>query len=62
MDFCKCGSIRINEECSNAHCPSKSKKHKDWVVNGRTMDFKKPVSYVEATEFARRLTIKEKNI
>lgn len=61
MDFCKCGSIRINEKCSNEHCPSKSQKLKDWVAEGRAMDFKRPVSYEEAANLARRLNAKGKN-
>ncbi|MGE4282725.1 MAG: hypothetical protein AB7G87_03300 [Clostridia bacterium] len=60
MDFCKCGSILINEKCSNEHCPSKSQKLKDWVVDGKTMDFKKPVSYEQAAKLAKKLKMKEK--
>ena len=60
MDFCKCGSILINEKCTNEHCPSKSQKHKDWVIDGRAMDFKKAVSYEEAAKLAKRLNMKEK--
>ncbi len=61
MNFCKCGSILKNEKCSNEHCPSKNKKLKDWVVEGRAMDFKKPVSYEEAAEQTRRHIMRERN-
>lgn len=61
MDFCKCGSILINGKCSNEHCPINSQKHKGWVIDGRAMEFKKPVSYEEAADLARRLNMKEKN-
>ena len=61
MDFCKCGSIIINEKCSNEHCPSRSQKHKDWVIDGKNMLFKKQVTYEKAAEHAKRLDMKEKN-
>jgi hypothetical protein len=61
MEFCKCGSIQINEKCSNEHCPFKNQKLKDWVIDGRSMDFKNPVSYKEAAGLARRLDKKKKN-
>ena len=61
MDFCKCGSFLINGKCSNVHCPSKSQKLKDWVIEGRSMDFKRPVTYEEAADLARRLNLKDKN-
>lgn len=61
MDFCKCGSILINGKCSNKHCPGNNQKHKDWVISGRKMDFKKPVSYEEAADMARKLNMKEKD-
>ena len=61
MDFCKCGSILINDKCSNAHCPSKTKKLKGWVIEGQTMDFKKAVSYEDAAKFAKRLNINDKD-
>lgn len=60
MEFCKCGSMRINGKCSNEHCPDKSDKHKDWVIDGRVMDFKKPVTYDEASGLAKKLSVKEK--
>ncbi len=61
MDFCRCGSIIINEKCSNAHCPDKNQKCKDWVVGGRALDFKKPVSFDAADSIARRMNAQEKN-
>ena len=60
MDFCKCGSIMINDKCSNEHCPGKSQKNKDWVIDGRGMDFIRPVSYEEAAGQARRLNKQDK--
>ncbi|MDP4117553.1 MAG: hypothetical protein Q8903_15575 [Bacteroidota bacterium] len=62
MDFCKCGSIKINGKCSNAHCSEKNQKRKDWVVGGMAMDFKKPVSYEEASQLAERLKSTENNL
>lgn len=62
MDFCKCGSIKINGECSNEHCPEKDQKRKDWVTGGMAMDFKKPVSYEEATVLARKLRKSKKKM
>ncbi len=61
MDFCKCGSIEINGKCSNDHCPSKNLKHKDWVIDGRAVDFNKPVSCEEAEKFVRKLNQKDAN-
>lgn len=62
MDFCKCGSVMKNGKCSNDHCPGKNQKCKDWVVGGAAMNFKKPVSYEEAADLARRINAKENNI
>lgn len=61
MEFCKCGSIQIDGKCSNVHCPYKNQKLKDWVIDGRDMNFKKPVSYVEASKVAKKLNRREKN-
>lgn len=61
MDFCKCGSIRIKNKCTNEHCPEKTQKLKDWVIDGRVMEFKKPVSYDDAAGLARKLNEKERN-
>jgi hypothetical protein len=61
MEFCKCGSIRVNGKCSNVHCPNNTQKHKDWVIDGRKMDFKKPVSYDDAAKLGKRLNMKDKN-
>lgn len=55
MEFCNCGSIKKNGKCTNAHCPEKHQKRKDWVAGGMAMDFKKPVTYEEASELAQRL-------
>lgn len=55
MDFCKCGSMMINEKCSNVHCPEKNQKRKDWTVGGMALDFKKPVTYEEAASLAEKL-------
>lgn len=55
MDFCKCGSIIINDKCSNEHCTHSGQKRKDWVIGGVPMDFKKPVSYDEASKLAKRI-------
>lgn len=60
MDYCKCGSVLVDGKCSNERCPSKSKKHKDWVIYGRSMDFKKPVSYEDAAVLARKLNMQDK--
>ena len=62
MNFCKCGSIIINEKCSNEHCPEKGQKRKGWIVKGVPMDFKKPVSYEEAFKLAERLKDPEKKL
>lgn len=61
MDFCKCGSIIINSKCSNVHCPEKNQKCKGWVVGGRALDFKKPVSFDAADGLAKRLNERERN-
>ena len=61
MDFCKCGSIIINSKCSNVHCPDKNQKSKAWVVGGRALDFKKPVSFDAADSIAKRLNERDKN-
>lgn len=61
MDFCKCGSIFINDKCTNQRCPSKSQKSKNWVIDGRGMDFTKPLSYEEAAGQAKRLNKKDTN-
>ncbi len=61
MNFCKCGSIEINGKCSNEHCPYKSTKNKDWVIDGRVINFKKSVTYEDAVGVARRLNTKDKN-
>ena len=55
MDFCKCGSFKKNGKCTNEHCPEKNQKRKDWVAGGIAMEFKKPVSFEEASELAQRL-------
>lgn len=55
MEFCKCGSIKKNGKCSNTYCPEKTQKRKDWIVGGKIMDFKKPVSYEDAAGLAKRL-------
>ena len=60
LDFCKCGSIIINSKCSNAHCPEKNQKNKAWVVEGRALDFKKPVSYDEAENLAKRMNERDR--
>lgn len=62
MNFCKCGSIIVNGKCTNEHCPEKDQKLKDWVIEGRNMDFKKPVTYEEAANLARRLKAKKKKV
>ena len=54
MDFCKCGSIKIDGECTNEHCPEKNKKSKEWIIDGKERDFTKPISYEEAVEFIRK--------
>lgn len=51
----------INEKCSNEHCPDKKQKCKGWVVGGRALDFKKPVSFDAADGLAKRLNDREKN-
>lgn len=55
MEFCKCGSIKVEGKCSNARCPGKDQKRKDWVVGGMAMDFKRPVSYEEAAGLAAKI-------
>lgn len=55
MDFCKCGSIIINGKCTNAHCLEDNQKSKSWIVDGASINFKKAVSYEEASEIAKRL-------
>ena len=55
MNFCKCGSLKKNDKCSNVHCPEKTQKRKDWVIGGQVMDFKKPVTYEDAAGLAERL-------
>lgn len=62
MDFCKCGSIIINEKCTNAHCPVENQKCKGWIVDGTSVNFKKPVSYEEASEIVKRLNNTENNL
>ena len=61
MDFCKCGSIKINDKCSNDHCPEKNQKCKGWVVGGRALEFKKPVSFDAADGLAKKMNKKERN-
>lgn len=61
MEFCKCGSIIIKGECTNQHCRKKDQKSKEWVIDGRGMNFEKPLSYEEAAGQARRLNSKDKN-
>lgn len=55
MEFCKCGSIIIKGKCSNEHCPEKNQKHKEWIIDGKAVGFKKPISYDEAAKFIREL-------
>ena len=61
MDFCKCGSIIIKGECTNQHCPDKDQKSTEWVIDGRGMNFEKPLSYKEAAGQAKRLNKRDKN-
>ena len=61
MNFCKCGSLIVNDECTNQHCPGKDQKGKEWVIDGRGMNFEKPLSYEEAANQAKRLNSKHKN-
>lgn len=61
MEFCKCGSIKKENKCTNIHCPESGQKRKDWVVGGMAMDFKKPVTYDEAYGLAKRMKTFEKN-
>jgi len=60
MDFCKCGSVIINEKCTNTHCPEENQKCKGWIVDGTSMNFKKAVSFDEASEIVKRLNNEEK--
>lgn len=55
MEFCKCGSVKKNEKCTNVHCPEKNQKRKNWIAGGMAMDFKKPVTFEEAAGLAERL-------
>ncbi len=61
MEYCKCGSIIVNSKCTNDHCPEKNQKCKEWVVGGRSLDFKKPVSFAAADSLAKKLNYREKN-
>ena len=55
MNFCICGSLKVNNNCTNKHCSEKNNKNKDWVVEGVALDFKKPVSHEEAVRAAKIL-------
>jgi hypothetical protein len=57
MNFCKCGSITKDGKCTNDHCHENdnNNKRKDWVAGGMSMNFKRPVTYVEASELAEKL-------
>jgi len=61
MDFCKCGSIIINEKCTNAHCQEENQKCKSWIVDGTAIKFKKAISYEEASGIVKRLNNVESN-
>lgn len=55
MNYCSCGSLILNGKCTNRLCPEKNSKHKGWMIEGIAMDFRKPVSYDEAADTAKKL-------
>lgn len=48
VTFCECGSIKEKSICTNRYCPVKGNKRKVWVINGDTLIFKNPVTYIRA--------------
>ena len=62
MDFCKCGSIKINDRCTNEHCPEQNQKNKGWIVDGTSVSFKKAVSYEEASDIVKKMNNSEKKL
>lgn len=62
MDFCKCGSIIINDKCTNDHCPEQNQKSKGWIVDGASVNFKKAVSYEEASDIIKKMNNAEKRL
>lgn len=60
MDFCKCGSIIKNEKCSNNHCREKNEKCTSWVAGGRSMNFKKAITFEEASNIIEKTKKAEK--
>ena len=61
LDFCKCGSFKKNDKCTNAHCPEQKQKSKGWIVDGTSINFRKAVSFEEASGIVKRMNDSEKN-
>jgi hypothetical protein len=55
VEFCECGSIKINGKCSNKNCPEKRSRRKVWSIKGIVFDFGKPVTYTEAYISAEKI-------
>ena len=62
MDFCKCGSIIKNDKCTNEHCPEQNQKSKGWIVDGTSINFKKAVSFEEASGIVKKINTTEKKL
>lgn len=53
IQYCKCGSIIENGKCTWLKCPFSPAKYCMWVINGRFLEFQKPVTLSKAKAVAK---------
>lgn len=53
MQFCKCGSIILDNLCSNRRCVTRNESLTNWVIGGRLHRFSQPLTLTEAREAAK---------
>lgn len=50
IEFCQCGSIKINGECTNKRCPALNRKSNKWIIKGVEYQFREKVTNEQAQE------------
>ncbi len=62
INYCKCGSLKYGEKCSNKNCPEMKSRRRKWLVKGEFLTFGCPVTYEEASIAADNIKILQEEI